>query len=327
MAYKNIASLLRENKTAFIIIGIVLFLIELEIFAIAAMKSGRKTWLQVLDGSGNVIHETDGKNLSDFNKYYFEKTFGPLDQYEKRLVIRETPFPFRAWLTAAVGIPIGIILLFAFVVKAYVNLFYGNAKREEEEAYVPGMAKTSDWERVILTISSFNVFTIGFLILLAMFMYWVLPNMVTYITQVSLDTIVRFKWVFISIGVVLAVLFVWVIYLRYLLARRNIDKQAELEKVRLQLEYKRASGEPIQIGHNGETEEPQLVAWTPEDGEEYEDEAETVNSAAAQPAAGQTASGKAVGGEAAGGSGEAAQKPQPPRGTGQATGPVAPENG
>ncbi|MFW6242327.1 MAG: hypothetical protein ACOC98_17225, partial [Thermodesulfobacteriota bacterium] len=88
MAYKNIASLLRENKTAFIIIGIVLFLIELEIFAVAAMKSGRKTWLQVLDGNGNVIHETDGKNLSDFNKYYFEKTFGPLDQYEKRLVIR-----------------------------------------------------------------------------------------------------------------------------------------------------------------------------------------------------------------------------------------------
>lgn len=267
MAYKNIASLIRENKTVFIIMAIVLFLIELEIFAVAAMKSGRKTWLQVLDNNGNVIHETDGKNLSDFNKYYFEKTFGPLDQYEKRLVIRETPFPFRAWLTAAVGIPIGVILLFAFMVKAYVSLFYGDRKQEAGTG-LPGAATNSDFERLVRTVSSFNVFTIGFLILLGMFMYWVLPNMVTYITKVSLDTVIRFKWVFIAVGIALAALFIWVIYLRYLLARRNIDRQAELEKVRLQLEYKRQSGEPIQIGHyDGEEEEPPLVSWTPADAE------------------------------------------------------------
>ncbi len=74
---KKIATLIRENRTLFIIIAVVLFLVELEIFALAAMKSGRKSWLQVIDANGNVIHETDGKNLSDFNKYYFEKTFGP----------------------------------------------------------------------------------------------------------------------------------------------------------------------------------------------------------------------------------------------------------
>ena len=274
MAYKNIASLIRENKTVFIVMGIVLFLIELEIFALAAMKSGRKTWLQVLDAGGNVIHETDGRNLSDFNKYYFEKTFGPLDNYEKRLEIRETPFPFRAWLTAAVGIPIGIIMLFAFVVKAYVYLFYGDPGKEPAGPGVPGRGAHSDFERIVLTVSSFNVFTIGFLILLAMFMYWVLPNMITYITQASLDTVVRFKWVFIAVGVALGLLFIWVIYLRYLLARRNIDNQAELEKVRLQLEYRRANDQRIRIGHDGETEEPELVTWSPGDEEEIP-EAET----------------------------------------------------
>lgn len=128
MANKTIASLIKENKTVFIIIAVVLFLIELEIFAIAAMKSGRKTWLQIIDKNGNIIHEADGKTLSDFNKYYFEKTFGSLDQYSKKLEIKETPFPFRAWFTAAVGIPIGVILLFAFIVKAYVSLFYGDEK-------------------------------------------------------------------------------------------------------------------------------------------------------------------------------------------------------
>ena len=70
---------MRENKTVFIVIAVVLFLIELEIFAIAAIKSGRKSWLQVINAQGAVIHETDGSNLSDFNKYYFEKTFGPFE--------------------------------------------------------------------------------------------------------------------------------------------------------------------------------------------------------------------------------------------------------
>lgn len=98
----------------FIVIAVVLFLVELEIFALAAMKSGRKSWLQIIDAKENVIHETDGNNLSDFNKYYFEKTFGPFDQHQVKLITKNLPFPFRAWLVAAVGLPVGAILLFAF---------------------------------------------------------------------------------------------------------------------------------------------------------------------------------------------------------------------
>ena len=77
---KNVKNIIRENKTLFIIIAVSLFLLELEIFAVAVMKSGKKSWMQIVDTKGNVIHETDGDNLSEFNKYYFEKTFGPLEQ-------------------------------------------------------------------------------------------------------------------------------------------------------------------------------------------------------------------------------------------------------
>ena len=258
MNHKNIAELVRENKTVFIIIAVVLFLIELEIFAVAAMKAGRKQWLQILDKNGNVIHMTDGKNLSDFNKYYFEKTFGrSLDEFDKRLEIRDEPFPFRAWVTAAVGIPIGVILLFAFTVKAYISLFYGEQSREGTRGSESKTAQyDSEFEKVLSTLSSFNIFTIGFLILLLVFMYWVLPNMVSYIAKVSVDTLVRFKWVVISAAMVLVGLFAWIIYLRYLLAKRNIDNQSELEKIRLQLEYSR-----------GITPQPQLEYHHPPDGE------------------------------------------------------------
>ncbi|AOY59145.1 MULTISPECIES: hypothetical protein [Desulfococcus] len=255
---KSIASLLKEHKTVFVIIAVVLFLIELEIFAVAAMNSGRKAWLQIIDGNGNVIHETDGKSLSDFNKYYFEKTFGPLDQYEKKLEVRDQPFPFRAWFTAAVGIPIGVILLFAFVVKAYVSLFYGEEAARSKSANDKIGRYETEFEKIVATISSFNIFTIGFLLLLAVFMYWVLPNMVTYIGRVSVDTLVRFKWVFIAAGTVVVGLFVWIIYLRYLLAKRSIDNQAELEKARLQLEYRGGSAPQARLVYEAQpVEDPQ----------------------------------------------------------------------
>lgn len=259
----SIASLLKENKTVFIIIAVVLFLIELEIFAVAAMKSGRKAYLQILDENGTVIHETDGKSLSDFNKYYFEKTFGPLDDYEKRLEVKETPFPFRAWFTAAVGIPIGVILLFAFVVKAYVSLFYGE---EEKMAAEAGKSKVDyklgEFEKIVRTINSFNIFTIGFLILLGVFMYWVLPNMVAYIGRVSVDTLIRFKWVVIAGAAVVVGLFAWIIYLRYLLAKRSIDNQAELERARLELEFAQGGAPPMQLEYQQNGSTAPMVEWT-----------------------------------------------------------------
>ena len=248
---RNIASFIRENKTLLIIIAVVIFLLELEIFALAAMKSGRKSWLQVIDAQGSVIHETDGKNLSEFNKYYFEKTFGPFEQYQVKLITKEIPFPFRAWFVAAVGIPIGAILLFGFTVRAYQSLFYG----EEEKKFASDLYKTEykyRFEKIIAAVSRYNIFTIGFLIFLAVFLYWVVPNLIVYIGKVGFETLTRYKWIFLSVGIVFFGLIIWIIYLRYLLAKKTIDNQVEIDKYRLQLEFGQKNKYPLQLDYNQE---------------------------------------------------------------------------
>ncbi|MEJ2659073.1 MAG: hypothetical protein P8012_18105, partial [Desulfobacterales bacterium] len=194
-------SFMRENRNVFIIIIVVLFLLELEIFALAAMKSGHKSRLHVLDDKGNLIYETDGKNLSEFNKYYFEKTFGPFKQYHVKLVTKNLPFPFRAWFAAAVGIPVGAFLLIAFFVRAYQALFWGEEKIPDE----PGLKNTEHryrFEKIISAISRFNIFIIGFIIFLSIFLYWVIPNLIVYLGQTSVETIIRYKFIFLSLGVV-----------------------------------------------------------------------------------------------------------------------------
>ena len=242
---RSIAALIQEHKTLLSIIVIGLFLLELEIFALAVMKSGRKSWLQVLDHKGYVIHETDGRQLSDFNKYYFEKTFGPFKNYQVRLQTKEIPFPFRAWFTAAVGLPLGLTLLFGFIVKAYLTLFHGDKLKKDHPA--SEKQYENKVSHVLYRISRLNIFIIGFLILVGVLAYWILPNFITYMGRTSIETIIRFKWVFIIvIGIALSV-FLWIIYLRYLLAKKSIETQAELDKFKLQLTYQKDESLPPQI--------------------------------------------------------------------------------
>ena len=245
---KKITTFIREKKTLFIIIAVVLFLVEIEIFALAAMKSGRKSWLQVIDANGNVIHETDGKNLSDFNKYYFEKTFGPFEQYHVKLETKQFPFPFRAWFVAAVGIPVGAILLFAFAVQAYLSLFYKEGHSGQYD--VKKNEYEYGFEKFIATISRFNIFTIGFLVLLGVFSYWVVPNLIVHVGKLGVETLTRYKWIFLFFGMVILGVAIWVIYLKYLLAKKAVESHAEIDKYRLQLEFDHGSKYPLRLVHD-----------------------------------------------------------------------------
>ena len=247
MKTTEISRLIQEHKTLFIIIVVGLFLLELEIFALAAMKSGRKSWLQVIDTNGEVIHETSGKNLSEFNKYYFEKTFGPFENYEVRLKTVDRPFPFRAWFTAAIGIPVGAMLLFGFVVKAYLAIFHGSDLKMDDSRPTCEPGYENRLESVLHRISRMNIFIIGFLIFVGVVSYWVIPNMITTIGRTGIETVIRFKWVFIVLGMVVVGIGIWIVYLRYLLAKKSIESQMEIEKHRLELDYKVNKSQPPQL--------------------------------------------------------------------------------
>jgi len=228
--------LIQKNRRLFIIIGICLFLLEMEIFAVAILKSGNQSKIVVINDQNNIIYEADGSNLTDFNKYYFEKNFGPLDQYELKLQSKHVPFPFRAWFTAAFGIPVGIILLVAFVFKAIANLLGEDDKKSQKESEKQANDVTA-FESILHRISDINIFVIGAVVFLCILAYWIVPNFITYIGEVGAHAILRFKWFFLVGAILLFGIFVWVIYLRYLLATKTIESKTEIEKQKLQLTY------------------------------------------------------------------------------------------
>ncbi|NDY70555.1 hypothetical protein DO021_10305 [Desulfobacter hydrogenophilus] len=247
-----------------------LFLLELEIFALAVMQSGKQSVLQVLDNQGDVIHETSGSNLSDFNRTNFEKVFGSLDQYTVRLHKHDAPFPFRAWFVAAICIPIGAMMLFAFVVKAYLVIFHGE-KVDKMAAGDSGSVNEPDveskLESTLNRIGRMNIFNIGFLVFIGVISYWIIPNMFTYLGQVGFDFFIQYEWVFfVLIGIVVCVC-LWIVYLRYLLAKKSIQSHTELQKHRISLEYHAGSNQPLQLEGPSDTNQD-IIDYKPEKTEE-----------------------------------------------------------
>jgi hypothetical protein len=120
-----------------------------------------------------------------------------------------------------------------------------------------------------------NIFIIGFLIFVGVISYWIIPNMITYIGRTGIEAIIRFKWVFITLGVVVAGIGVWIVYLRYLLAKKSIDSQTEIEKHRLALEYEAQRGSPLQLNAPSADNDPRASLEWNRSGEKNSSSADT----------------------------------------------------
>ncbi|WP_083927860.1 hypothetical protein [Desulfobacter curvatus] len=276
MKSSPVTKLLQEHKALFTIVVVGLFLLELEIFALAVMHSGKQSLLQVLDNQGNVIHETSGNNLSDFNRANFEKVFGSLDKYTVQLKKHDVPFPFRAWFVAAVCIPIGAMMLFAFVVKAYLVIFHGEKVAASDSSEpVNETGGESKLESTLDRIGRMNIFNIGFLVFIGVISYWIIPNMFTYLGHIGFDFFVQYEWFFfVLLGIAVCVC-LWIIYLRYLLAKRSIQSHTELQKHRISLEYNAGTDQMLQLeGPPPDTDDPAIIDYKPEEAEDIDPEPE-----------------------------------------------------
>ena len=62
----------QENKTLFIMLAVGLFLVELEIFAMAAIKSGRESQVRIFNQQNDLVYEARSSRLEPREKTDFE---------------------------------------------------------------------------------------------------------------------------------------------------------------------------------------------------------------------------------------------------------------
>jgi hypothetical protein len=230
----------RSQKVILAASVIILLVLELMIYLAAASQAGQKSRVVISDTRGAVVYETPGTTLTSYEKLNFENTHGPLKDYRIQIVTESLPFPFRAWSTAAVGIPVGLILIVAFLVRSFLSLVYGEDSDQQEDATVgAGIGKFGSMANLFRRVS---IFYIGFLVVLAVLLFWIVPNFLGDLARISTTAIREYKWFFLGVSIFFALLTMWVIYLRYKLSREMLKNQSDLEKYRLEiqlLEYKK----------------------------------------------------------------------------------------
>ncbi|MBF0259639.1 MAG: hypothetical protein HQK62_12515 [Desulfamplus sp.] len=284
MSNKSWSDLIRDHKILMITIVVGFFLIEIEIFAVAVMKSGRQSWMNVLNDSGEIIYQVKGSTLTNFNKYYFENTFGSIEDYNVKLVSEDIPFPFRGWFAASIGIPVGLILLLAFILKAVMSLLYGkkSAIKDNEDSSKDIAVEEDDdnpntdkadmkahtkfgtaegFGGILDQLSRLNIFIIGFLVLSAVILYLVIPNMLTFLAKVGIETLLNFKWFFIALFVGLFLLFAWFMYMKYQLAKKSMDAQTEIRKYEIKMEYEKFNAQAA-LEYNKREPKPELIGYS-----------------------------------------------------------------
>jgi hypothetical protein len=223
----------RESHKTILKIGLVMFLfMELIIYLVANAHSGTQSYVEVFNSKGNKVYETRGNVMTTYEKLVFQNTYGPLSNYNVQVETQTSPFPFRAWLAVAVGAPIGFMLLLTYMVRAYLSFVSGE---EDENRSGSEMLNNSSgragqlfqWRRL-------SVLHFGFFILLCVMALWLVPNYVADIARGALALVIQYKWFFLGVFVFFASLFVWIIYLKYKISEKMMDRQMDLEKFKVE---------------------------------------------------------------------------------------------
>ncbi len=247
----------RYQKVVLVASVLIFLVLELLIFMTAASYSGQKSRVIITNNQGEEIFWTNGSVLTAYEKMQFESNYGPLTSYQMRVQHDFVPFPFRAWLSSAVGIPIGLILLVSFLVRVYLSLLYGDEKERSEEQEESPAEKSHAWA-MFQVFHRISVFHIGVIIVIAVLLFWIVPNFLQDFARTSVSIVREYKWFFLGTSVFLATLITWIIYLRYRLSRQMLENQFNLEKYRVetQLLIQREST-PLLPNPVNEAQEPQ----------------------------------------------------------------------
>lgn len=229
---------------------IAILMLELLIYFAAASQAGEKSRVIITNAEQEKVYETPGTTLTAYEKMLFEKTFGPLNRYQIHIESERLPFPFRAWVSAAIGIPVGLVLLLGFAIKAFLALLYGSDT--ETRPSDPFEAANGRMGSLFNLLRSVSVFYLGLFMLAGVLLFWMVPNFLGQFATISMSTVREYKWFFLGVSIFLGAILVWVIYLRYRLSKKMLENQLDLQKFRAEQQLLTHKEMPTLLTHGND---------------------------------------------------------------------------
>ena len=235
MIDKKLRELIDNRTPGLILIITVLAIIEFGIFILCMAYSADHDRVKIYDSKNTVIYEDiyNANDISEFKKLYGIRSFKKEGYTIQRIGV-ENAFPTRAWIALSVCIPLVLILFIVFIVRVFEDIFQLKKKPRRRRANAKNGTTFEEtrFERLFTTLGRLNIYAMSGGVLLIVFLYWMVPDLLIYLSRISYQTISELKWVILGL-VIFGGLF---LVLRTIFNHRTkieiIKQQADIQKNR-----------------------------------------------------------------------------------------------
>lgn len=239
-------------------------IIEIVIFAICMAYTTNKDVVKIYNPENEIIYEDryNANNISEFKRLNGIRSFKG-EGYTIKRFEEKNPFPTRAWIALSVCVPMLLVMFVVFIIKVFNDVFHlkrkdtdrerdDNGAETDKEKKTTGFEETR-FEKLFSAFERMNIYTLGFTIVIIVFLYWVIPDLLIYLSKVSYQTISELKWVILGLVVFAGVFLILKIVLSYKTKAEIIRQQADIQKHRDQLaiEYQQIDFETKQLENKG----------------------------------------------------------------------------
>lgn len=212
-----------------------LAIIEFAIFIICVAYSSNQDIIKIYNADNEIVYEDiyNVGDISEFKKIYGIRSFNKEGYTVKRLGI-DNAFPTRAWIATSVCVPLIFIMFVVFIVKVFEDVFHlkkDKEKQEQEDSKESDFEETR-FEKLFTTLGRLNIYSLGGAVIFAVFMYWMVPDLLMYLSRVSYQTISELKWVILGLVIFAGIFIVLKTFFSYKTQTEIIKQQANIQKHR-----------------------------------------------------------------------------------------------
>lgn len=209
--------------------------IEVGILMVCAGYSGNHHILQIYNPDNKLIYEDiyDERHIAEFKNIYGIENFKEEGFVLSRVAI-DNQFPTRAWIALSICIPLVLILFVVFIEKVFTDVFNPETEAKEKSkkaGQYPDFEETK-FERIFSALGRLNIYSLSVTVILTVFLYWTIPDLLRYLGKIGYATISEFKWVFLGIIIFSGAYMILKAFLSYKTRTEIIRQQAEIQKNR-----------------------------------------------------------------------------------------------
>ncbi|MBG0779271.1 MAG: hypothetical protein H0S81_05030 [Desulfotignum balticum] len=235
MSEQKLRKLVEKRIPGLVYIITVFAMIEFGILVACMVTAANQTRVTVYDASQTLVYEDiyNADALAEFRRVSGIENFKDEGFTVARTLV-EKPFPTRTWIALSICVPLLLILFVAFVVRVFEDVFLFRKKAPDKSSSDDRKFDFEEtrFEKLFSTLGRLNIYSLGATVIIAAFLFWMVPDLLITIGKISYQTISQLKWVLLSLILVGGIYVIVQAILSHKTKITIIEQQSEIQKNR-----------------------------------------------------------------------------------------------